>query len=213
MQTSSLHVFDPKNRVLVTCVSVFYTGRCRKMACARCSRDIWPRLDVRETLERYSMYGGHLDATRCAGDIWTLLDVRGTSGRYSMYAGHLDATRCTGDTWTLLDERGTFGRYLMYAGRLDAIQYTGDIWTLLDVRGTSGRDSMYGGHVIVVRYSVDILWRLSARRNLDATRCAATFWRDSVKNGDGNILTRLDVLSYAWTKYLCLTAAVFDGRH
>jgi len=82
MQTSSLHVFDPKDRVLVTCVGVFYTGRYRKMVCARCRRDILTRLDVRGKFGRYSMYGGHLDANRCTGDIL----------RDSMYGVQLDAT-------------------------------------------------------------------------------------------------------------------------
>jgi hypothetical protein len=201
-------VFDPKDRVLVTCVDVFYVGRCVKMVCARCRRDILTRHDIRGTFCCDSMYGGNLDATRCTEDIWTRLDVRGTFGRYSMYGGHLDATRCTGDILPRLDVRGTFGRYSTYGGHFAATRCTGDIRTLLDVRGTFCRDSIYGGHVIVIRYSMDILPRLCAKK-FGRIRCARTFRRDSMKNGEGDILTRVDVSA----KYLCLTAVVCDGRH
>ena len=65
IQTSSVHVFDPKDRVLVTCFGVFYVGRCRKMVCAPCrgGGDILTLLDIRGAFFRYSMYGGHFAAT------------------------------------------------------------------------------------------------------------------------------------------------------
>ena len=171
MQTSGLHVLDLNDRVIVTCVCVFYVGRCRKMVCGGYRRNILTRLDVRGTFGRCWMYRG----------LWSLLDIRGTFCHDSMYGGHfaatrftedilprLDvgghfaATRCTGDIWTLLDVRGTFCRDSMYGGHLDATQCMGDTWSLFNIRWTFCRDSV-----------CEEIWKpLDVRGHFDATRCA-----------------------------------------